>query len=562
VSRLEQAQEHLQRGDLDGAAAAFAAVLGAGERETRAMSGLGRIAALRGDNAGAIAWLERALDLEPTDALTGVDLARLLAAVGRHEEARDALVLAVHHQPECAPAWLQLGTLAAAAGRTDEAIDHLTRASTLAPESAEADIELGRIYQRLTRWEDGVRHYKAALARGHVSPEVYNDLATCYVPLQRNEEALSIFANLCARHPWSNVPRIGYANVLLQIGRFDEALEQYEMVLAREPNNYLAIWHRCLILLMRGRFAEGWSGYDSRLLGQVENLPRHFPYPRWRGESLAGRTVLVHGEQGVGDEIMFASCLPDLIAQAGRVVIECRPKLARLYARSFPSARVVVTENVPVAQWLPELAGVDCQVAAGSLPGFFRQAPDRFPGTPYLRADPARVQHWRDALAALGPGLKVGISWRGGSIRTRSGARSIDITECENLFATPGCRFVNLQYGDTAADLARVNRAGSIRVHHWQNAIDDYDDTAALVAALDLVVTVCTALVHLSGALGQRAWVLVPTIPEWRYGREGATVPWYGSVELLRQPAGEDWRPTLERVAGRLAAVADRYPKG
>jgi tetratricopeptide (TPR) repeat protein len=556
MNPIERGQERLQHGDLVAATEAFEAALDAAESVAEAMNGLGRIAALRGEGPAAIAWFARALDINPTDAQAGADLARLLVAAGRHEEARDTLLLAVHHRPECAAAWFQLGKLAGAAGRVDEAIDYFKRATQLAPENPDPDIELGRVYQRLSRWEDAVSHYRSALARGHVSPEAYNDLATCYVPLQRNDEALAIFADLRARHPYSNVPRIGYANVLLQVGRFDEALAEYEAILEREPKNYLASWHRSLILLMRRRYAEGWAGYDSRLLGQVENLPRHFPYPRWRGEPLAGKAVLVHGEQGVGDEIMFASCLPDLIQRAGRVIVECRPKLSTLYARSFPQARVIVTENRPVPEWLAALDGVNWQVAAGSLPGFFRVARDRFPGTPYLRADPARVQHWRETLAGLGPELKVGISWRGGSIRTRSAARSIDIDDCRPLFDAPGCRFVNLQYGETAEDLARVNGEGGTRVHHWQRAIDDYDETAALVSALDIVVTVCTALVHLSGALGQRAWVLVPTVPEWRYGLEGSEMPWYGSVALIRQPAGEAWASTLATVAARLVDLA------
>ncbi len=549
---LARGVELLAAGDLDGAERALASALAAGDGVAAAMRGLARIAVERGAGAAAIDWFERVMAEDPADAATGVELARLLSQSGRGEDARDTLLVAVHHRPDHAEAWHQLGLLDVAAGRFDEAAEHFGTAAAAAPSRPDARIELARLAVRRTRWEDAVAHYRSALALGPCSAQVYGELANALIPLQRNAEALEIFAGLRAQYPWSNVPRIGYANVLLQVGRFDEALAEYDAALEGEPNNYFARWHRSQLLLMRHRFAEGWPGYESRLLGQVENLPRPFPLPRWRGEPLDGKSILVYGEQGVGDEIMFASCFADLIARARRVVIECRPKLQRLFARSFPAASILVTEGVPIEQTLTALEGVDCHVPAGSLPPHFRLAADRFPGTPYLRADPARVAHWRAALASLGPGLKVGISWRGGSVRTRRDARSVPLVGWSPVLDLPGCRFVSLQYDAAAGDFAAVGD----RVTHWSEAIDDYDETAALVAALDVVVTVCTSLVHLSGALGQRTWVLVPTVPEWRYGLSGSRMPWYASAELERQGPAEDWPAVLGRIAHRLVGLA------
>jgi hypothetical protein len=141
-------------------------------------------------------------------------------------------------------------------------------------------------------------------------------------------------------------------------------------------------------------------------------------------------------------------------------------------------------------------------------------------------------------------------------VRTRTVARSIGLADWSPILDAPACRFVSLQYGDATEEVSALNAGGTRRVELWQAALDDYDETAALVGALDLVVTVCTALVHLSGGLGREAWVLVPSIPEWRYGLVGDRMPWYGSVELIRQPPGEPWRPTLARVGNRLATYA------
>ena len=486
-------------------------------------------------------------------------LARLRDAAGRTEDALDALWVAVHRYPTCAEAWFELGNLLGRSGRLKDAVQCLERAWATRPDWHEPGVALARTLQKDRRYAEAVTAFRRAVELARCPPEVYNDLANCLVYLQRNDEALAVFEDLVSRYPRSNVPRLGYANALFQLGRFDEAGVQYDLIRAREPENYFVHWNRSLLLLQRGEFDEGWKCYERRLLTLTENHPRVFPFPRWRGEPLAGKTVLVYAEQGLGDEIMFASCVEEIVALAERCVLECNPKLVPIFARSFPAATVVAAEERAVPSWLAGLGEVDFQVASGSLPGVFRRAADRFPGRPFLKADPAKVARWQRELARLGDGPKIGVSWRGGSIRTRAITRSIGLRDWAPILAVPGCEFVSLQYGDVAEEVRELNAGGAQRVHVWQEALDDYDETAALVCALDLVVTVCTALVHLSGGLGQAAWVLVPSTPEWRYGLEGERMPWYGSVSLIRQPKDEPWQPTLERVGHRLGAyVAGR----
>jgi hypothetical protein len=253
----------------------------------------------------------------------------------------------------------------------------------------------------------------------------------------------------------------------------------------------------------------------------------------------------------VGDEIMFASCLPDLMACGVHVVYEARRRLAPLMTRSFPQATVCASTGDGRLPAAISGSGIDSEIPIGSLPLYFRRTRQDFPAhRGYLVADPARVELWRGRLAALGPGLKVGISWRGGTATSRQKLRSLTLEQLRPVLEVPGVRFVSLQYGDAREAL----QAGAALppIAQWPETIDDLDETAALVSALDLVVSVCTAVIHLGGALGRPVWVLAPYAPEWRYGLKGEAMPWYPSVSVIRQPAFGDWGPVIAEAAARL----------
>ena len=229
--------------------------------------------------------------------------------------------------------------------------------------------------------------------------------------------------------------------------------------------------------------------------------PQH--YPQWDGGGLAGCSVLVYAEQGLGDEIMFASCVPDIIAASKHCVIECSPKLESIFRRSFPAATVYAmtpSRNLPASV---QEKSIGLQTAMGSLPRFLRRNYAEFPQHHgYLQADRERVLFWRDRLSRLGPGLKVGISWQGGTLKTRRQVRSLPLPQWLPILRTPAIRFVNLQYTDCSTDLAELEAAAGISISDWQEVRDDYEHAAALVSALDLVISVCTAVIHLAGALG------------------------------------------------------------
>jgi tetratricopeptide (TPR) repeat protein len=345
-------------------------------------------------------------------------------------------------------------------------------------------------------------------------------------------------------------------NCYLHVGRFEEAAEMYDHVLKYEPKSFHARLNRAHYRLASEMFQEGWADYRYRFHASSVAL-RALPFPDWRGEALEGKRLLIFAEQGLGDEIMFASCFPEIIARAAHCFIECEKRLEPIFRRSFPGATILPAVGKHEPPWLRTIGPIDYQVAAGDLPSYLRNAWADFPRhAGYLKADPARVAHWRARLDALGPGLKVGISWRGGTPATRSSARTIPLPAWLPLLQTAGCRFVSLQYGKAAEELAAFGSQAPLPIAHWPDAIDDYDETAALVCALDLVISVCTAIIHLTGALGRPVWVMVPAVPEWRYLRKGEALPWYPSARLFRQAELWQWAPVVQRVEGALASLA------
>lgn len=303
--------------------------------------------------------------------------------------------------------------------------------------------------------------------------------------------------------------------------------------------------------LMLGDWLQGWEGYE-KFIGASKYRPLKPPYedcPYWDGAD--GQDLYLRGEQGIGDEISFASILPEIIQRQKKITLDCDEKLGGLMARSFPVVEVHSTrkQKQSAKEWL---AGrkFDAHALIGSLAYHRRQRVEDFPGTPYLVADPERRVQWRALLDTL-PGKKIGVAWTGGTRGTFRERRSLTLDAMLPILKTPGCSFVSLQYNDPSDDIRECEDAHGIRIKHWARATEsaDYDDTAALVAELDLVVTVCTAAVHLCGALGTKCWVLVPNKPRWFYGLQGSRSPWYGSVEMFRQ--GDEW--PIAEVAGRLA---------
>ncbi len=491
-------------------------------RTARAASEAGKAAFGTKDYATAINCFKTVIELRHDDADAHNYLGVSYLEQGGYEDAADCFTLAIHHRPLFPQAFHNMALVAQHHGDLEQAVACLEKAVAMKPDFAGAHSTLGYLLSnQLGDFERGAEHIRAALRLSPADPDV-----------------------LC-----------NYSMVLTEEGRLEEALAICDRLLAAHPDLHEARLNRALAALKLGRFAEAWPDYEARKLARSNYVPRVLPLPEWRGQVLRDKKLLVYAEQGLGDQIMFASCLPDLLPQVGGCVVECAPRLVPIFRRSFPAARVEsqAQGDASLAS-LVQSACFDYQVAIGSLPGYFRKNRSDFPlHAGYLHADRARVAYWKGRLGALGPGLKVGISWFGGAASTRRDTRSMRLADWLPVLAQTPCCFVSLQYGNVSGELATVSREHQVKIHAWSEAIADYDETAALVAALDLVISVQTAVVHLAGALGKSAWAILPAVSEWRYLERGETMPWYPSVRLLRQSRLGDWQPVIARSAQDLA---------
>ena len=513
----------------------------------------GVLALERGAAAEAVAWLERAADRAPDNAGLQSNLGLAYLRAGRTEEAIETLQLALHHRPELAAAHVNLGLAHLEAGESHEAERAFAGALERAPDHAQALAGRARALQALYRLEEAEAAFERAIAVAP-SAELWTRLGQVYRDLGRYHDARGAFERALTMDP-------AYVSALTQLGIValdlrepDRAIACFQRVLGSDPGlDSEANWNiTCARLLCRD-WAHAWDFYDLRWRSP-DSVARPFRFPEWTGGDLRGKTLLVYAEQGLGDEIMFASCYSDLAARGARLVLECSPKLARLFARSFPAATVFGRDQAAPADWLDGAPHIDLQAACGTVASHLRCSAESFaPHTGYLRADPRRVADWRARLDSLGPGAKIGISWRGGTTRTRRRLRSISLADWGPVLALPGASFVSLQYHrDAPEELDAFRRETGYTIHHWQDAIDDYDETAALVCALDAVVTVCTAVVHLGGALGRPVNVVVPLSPEWRYGLEGDSMPWYPTVNLFRQQTVGEWHKPIAAIREKL----------
>ena len=516
-----------------------------------------RACAARGEASQAEAFARKAIAIRHDYADAHLLLGGLCYARGDREEAIDCLLLASCFGSNDPEPRLQLGLLYSETGHTAEAEKILREGLLLAPDHARLHNALGAALFEQERLEEAKAHFEKAVALDPMLATAHSNLGyLLFRNFERFAEGEAHVRKALEIAPGDLDALTNLSSMLPD--RPHEVIEVADRLLQRDPSLDTVRLNRALSLLKLGDFERGWRDYEARKSTRCNYQPRSMPWPEWRGENLAGRGIYIHSEQGLGDEIMFASCLPEVIASAGRCVIECSPKLRKTFERSF-AAKVVVKplDDATVAAMAGE--GIDCYSALGSLPRFLRATKAAFSEHHgYLKADPARIAYWRARLDALPGRLKVGMAWRGGTPSTRRSVRSTQLEQWAPLLTLPGVDFIDLQHFDCADERRAICSGGTASLHRWPDAHEEYDETAALVAALDLVVSVQTAVVHLAGALGKEAWALLPESPEWRYQQSGSAMPWYPSVKLVRTPPGGTWDGVIAGLAPQLAARFSR----
>lgn len=503
----------------------------------------------------ALGSIERALALQPQDAVMLANRGNALRALGRQVEAlasydRSLAMAAsdadVHHNRALALLALE---------RHEDALGSLERAQALAPERFGIHFHRGVALSLLHRHAEALIGFDRALQLNPRSAEALGNRGVELGHLGRCEEALEAFARAAEINPEYIDAYNNAANTLVALGRRREALQQFDRALRTQPDHAPTLWSKSLLKLSLEEYEEGWPLYESRLrLEHLREYRRPFRVPRWTGrEDIAGKRVLIHAEQGLGDTLQFCRYLPLLESKGAQVIFEVPAALSKLI-RSLPFRGSLISQGEP----LP--TDLDCHCPLLSLPLAFGTRADTIPAEiPYLAADTAATAAWRDRLRTM-PGLKIGLNWQGGAVAERQAwikGRSFALSCAASLARTPGVSLISLQKGPAARQLSEVEFGGAIAqvTDPDETGAEALMETAALVAALDLVITSDTSVAHLAGALGAPVWVILHSVPDWRWRLDGSDCPWYPSMRLFRQRVAGDWAEALEQVSAEVAAL-------
>lgn len=522
----------------------------------RALAATGRAAEAIDDLSDAVR--EGALDPELLEWLGDC-----LSRCGRFAEAEVCFRRVLSHDPYRIVAREHLIELLDRQDRAADVVAELSLAVEYAPERVDWAQRLFDIFQRIGMFDEALRIAQRTQAEYGESFASYFMLTMAHYTRRDMPAAIAAANRALEFNERSADVHLTLGKALIASDRTEEGIAACRRALKLRPDYPEADFHLGLIQLARQKFREGWPLWERRFVmtGYRTKRPAE---PRWTGNTLKGRILHVLSEQGLGDEIMYASCFAEIIESARHCIIECEPRLATLFRRSFPAATIYPAADDATKWDAVNKHQADVRIYSTSLPAHLRLASKSFPAhSGYLRSAPDKVGYWRERLAALPGKLKVGISWRGGTPFTFKERRTLDLAAILPIMSIAEIAWVNLQYGDRSEEIEDFFRKTGIQVVDWPEAIDgDYDETAALVSALDLVISVCTSVVHLSGALGRPVWVMAPRVAEWRYGHQGETMPWYPSAKVYRQPAVGDWDSVISSVSEdlyrRLAVVTEK----
>ena len=509
---LGEAGEHYRLGALDEARSACERVLQASPRDAGALTLMAAIAADERNTGEGLRWAALAAAADP-------------AAPGPH---------------------YVMGRLCQDDGRLAEAEAHYRRALALKPDHAKAHNNLGAVLQMQGQLQAAVESYRRALALDPSLPQANQNLASILRDGAAAEKAVAGFQRLLQDNPRDAQAHTDLGNVYRELGQHRDAIASYGRAIACDPDLAEAHLARGIELLLCGEYAEGFREYEWRWRVKALNSPmRGLREPLWNGEHLAGGTILLHAEQGFGDTLQLIRYASLVAEHCEAVVVECQPQLKRLLAAT-PGVSAVHAQGEPLSRF-------DAHLPLMSLPRVLGTTLQTVPWRgPYVRP-PADA---KDSLISS-PGPNIGLVWAGEPRQGDDRKRSLTLELLAPLAGAPGATFYSLQKGAGAAQAA--SPPAGMRLVDLAPHIRDFADTAAIIAQLDLVVTVDTSVANLAGAMAAPTWVLLSTVPDWRYRLEGDTTPWYPTMRLFRQARDGDWPEAIARVAQALRMTSNPF---
>jgi tetratricopeptide (TPR) repeat protein len=495
----------------------------------------------------AVASYREALRLRPNFAEAHNNLGNALQRLGRPEEAVASIQEALRLRPDFHEAHTNLGNVLLNQGRLDEAVSRFREALRLCPNSYEAQSNLATAQQSQGRLEEAVASFQEALRLRPDSHEAHFYLGNALQLQWRLDEAALCFREALCLQPDYPEAYNSLGNVLKEQGRTNEAMTAFGEALRLRPDFAEAHFHLGLTLLSIGRLEQGWTEYEwrRRCLGFQD---RSFRQPLWDGAPLGGQPILLYAEQGIGDTLQFVRYAPLVQQRGGSVVLECPPVLVPLLATG-PGIDHLVAQGSE----LPEFA---TQASLLSLPGILGTTLATIPArVPYIQADPRRRERWQQELQGANA-FNIGIAWQGNPLHPHDRIRSVRLEQFAPLAQLPGVRLVRLQRGPGSEQLAQLKEWAVLDPENWpEDPAEAWQETAALISALDIVVTVDTALAHLAGAMAMPVWVALPLVPDWRWLLDHEDSPWYPQMRLFRQEHPGDWCGVFARIAEAIGTM-------
>ncbi len=540
-----RAVAHHQKGELPAARALYQQILAHEPAHADSLHYLGMLRFQGGDLSVALPLIEKSIALRPREGSFRTNLGIVLAAMGRVSEAIAAYRHAAALAPGTPEPLYNLGRAYEQVGQLDLAVTAYRQAVGLQPRFAKAWGNLGVTLRAQGRWQEAVAACREAL---RVQPDLLGgraNLANALSDCGEFDEAIRLYHEALAVAPEHAETWSGLGLALRGAGKLGDALAACQRAAALRPNQPLVHWNLAHVLLLLGQFVEGWAEYEWRW--QVREFPskrRNFTPPQWRGEALAGRTILLHAEQGFGDTIQFVRYAPLVAQRGGRVVLECPEKLTRLLESVAGIERVIATGSA-----LPKF---DLHVPLLSLPHAFGTTLATIPAAiPYLQPPADAKARWAARLAETKT-RRIGLVWAGNPDQKYAALKSVPLEALARLTAREDAQFFSLQVGAAAAALERLP-AG--RIIDLAPELTDFAETAAAISQLDLVISADTVVAHLTGALGKPAWVMLQNVPDWRWlmGRDHS--PYYPGMRLFRQKSAGDWAGVVAQVEAALDAA-------
>lgn len=447
---------------------------------------------------------------------------------------RQILKLAPRH----AQSWYLLGVIAGQCGKFEEAVKCMTRAIELEPAPAHYHYNLGVAYGDLKRFKEAIACYRKAVELAPEYHEALNNLATRLREEQELEESILLYQRALAIRPDAETHN-NLSMALSEAGRHEEAIAGKRAMLAKYPDSAEGHWTLAFNLLTLGQFEEGWREYEWRWkLKRMAGAWRDAEH-EWDGSPLNGKTILLYNEQGFGDAIQFVRYVPMVLERGGRIVLQCRPQLYRLF-QSVAGVELIDTED-PAPKY-----DVCCPMM--SLPRVFKANLASIPAPVSYLAPPRELAAaWRQKLGDARGKLRVGLAWSGSPTHNRDHLRSLPVDMLAPLAAVQNVEFFSLNKNPVVGALPE----GLKLIDHTSHLVD-FADTAALMQCMDLVISVDTSVLHLSAALGRPTWGLIPFWPDWRWFTGRSDSPWYPTLRLFRQPKAGDWDTVIRQIVDAL----------